>query len=297
MFVYDIYGLTLGSEIECPELFSSKKQPDVFLRTRPLSEFHYEQSNYIRVEVLDSENVLVRVRDSVLILVQGNHTIWIDSRSTAPLNLIRLNALGTAMLVIMMKHGILPIHGNGILHRDKCVIFAGHSGRGKSTLAASFMKRGCPLISDDICAIKLDENNQPWVYPGVHQIKLKQDSADSLAFDLKPNNLFLKNGKYVIPMAAHLYERTPKPVQAIYSLEFHDHPEFSILPLSLVDSIIVLKEYTARFYLIDQLGLGEPHFQVCSRLANKIKVQKLRRPKDLEKLDHLVQHMLDDNLT
>jgi hypothetical protein len=66
------------------------------------------------------------------------------------------------------------------------VAFAGHTGLGKSTLAAALARRGHGLIADDVCAIELAEPG-PAVRPSFPRLRLWDDAMRAL--DLSPEGL------------------------------------------------------------------------------------------------------------
>src|SRR5690625_2743072 len=88
---------------------------------------------------------------------------------------IRLNILGTCMGVILMQKKILPIHGSCIAIKGKAYEIVGDSGAGKSTLASTFINQGFQLLTDDVIAVKLSEDNIPIVTPSYPYQKLWQD--------------------------------------------------------------------------------------------------------------------------
>ena len=56
-----------------------------------------------------------------------------------------------------------PFHGSVVEHEDRVLAFLADSGIGKSTMAATFRRRGARLIADDACAV--DEHGQVWPGP------------------------------------------------------------------------------------------------------------------------------------
>ena len=64
----------------------------------------------------------------------------------------------------------------------KAWIIAGISGTGKSSLAAVLVRRGYPLLADDVSVIGF-QDNEPVVYPGIPHLKLWYDVMKKLGED------------------------------------------------------------------------------------------------------------------
>src|SRR5579862_2234799 len=75
------------------------------------------------------------------------------------------------------------MHGSMVQVDDGCVIFAGPSGVGKSTLAFALYQRGHRCLSDDICSIDLGDDGAPSAVGSYPQVKLWPDSLARLKID------------------------------------------------------------------------------------------------------------------
>ena len=85
------------------------------------------------------------------------------------------------MGTILMQRKMLPLHGSAIEIDGKVYAIVGDSGAGKSTLASAFLKQGYKLVSDDVIAVSLSqENSIPYVTPAYPQQKLWQESLNIL---------------------------------------------------------------------------------------------------------------------
>ena len=71
------------------------------------------------------------------------------------------------MGAILMQRKVFPLHGSAIAINGKAYAFVGDSGAGKSTLASAFLNKGYQLLSDDVIAVSLsqDENIHLLLHP------------------------------------------------------------------------------------------------------------------------------------
>ena len=73
----------------------------------------------------------------------------------------------------------LVLHGSAVESENTAIAFLGHSGRGKSTLAASFATTGARFLSDD--SLHIDRvDKRYFVRPGHPSIRLWKDSCETL---------------------------------------------------------------------------------------------------------------------
>lgn len=92
---------------------------------------------------------------------------------------------------IIAHLGALVIHGSAVEIGGRLAIFMGNTGAGKSTLAASLMKRGHRLMGDD--AVVINQTDAGWVgeavYPSlrlfpesINQVFAESVDTDAMAF-------------------------------------------------------------------------------------------------------------------
>lgn len=108
----------------------------------------------------------------------------------------------------------LILHGSAVSVNGFAIAFVGASGKGKSTLAASFSKSGGALLTDDSLLLQRNGSAVWYLLPGHPSIRLWPDSADAL-------------------MANELPERDSHPETAKRSFVGRDTIQFCKQPLRL----------------------------------------------------------------
>jgi hypothetical protein len=120
--------------------------------------------------------------------------------------LLRMYLLGQISVVILHQRGLPSLHSSAIETERGAVVFLGPQGQGKSTIAASFIRRGAKLITDDVLPLRARPDG---VYggPSIPIMKLWQETAQHtlrLSDDLPtfiPNydkKLLRLDGRYAI---------------------------------------------------------------------------------------------------
>ncbi len=293
LYHYTVYGLNIASEIHCPELPTASGQTEVTIRRGSLEHIKLPKENRWRNQVLNDDQMLVNIKDTARYLVSGGREIIVDKNPDAAEESVRLFLLGSAFGAILHQRGFLAIHGNGIVVNGECVVFAGHAGKGKSTLAAAFARRGFQILSDDVCAIKTSNGEKALAYPGFPHVKLWADAADSLDVDWRNlRQVHIDEKKYVLPMDSEYFD-TPLSLSKIYVLHFHPHEEFRIQELYTIDKITALKNHTYRAGMVKKMEKSEDHFERCAQVADTTTVARIFRPKDLLLLDPLIDLLME----
>lgn len=85
--------------------------------------------------------------------------------------------IGTmAIPLLLAERGDLALHAAGVGFRGRAVLFAGPSGRGKSTLALAASKAGHPVLSEDGVTIDPDDE-QLRIWPGLRGVRAATPGA------------------------------------------------------------------------------------------------------------------------
>jgi len=91
--------------------------------------------------------------------------------------------LNQVLPLALSRQWKLVLHASAVEVRDCAVAFLGVSGRGKSTLAASFSTSGCRFLTDD--GLLADKEGDGFVVrPGHPSIRLWEDSREALIPDV-----------------------------------------------------------------------------------------------------------------
>lgn len=276
---YQIYGITFATSIHCPELqpgnpddvsltvtygttgeiMSQEKHP-LLLDCNGLQDIRIAMSGISKYRILDGREIIVEAEESA----NEEH--------------VRHFIYGTCMGIVLHQRSFLPLHGTGIVHEEKAVLFLGRSGIGKSTLGATFFQRGYQLISDDVCPVKTSENGEAYVYPGFPQIKLTMDSVRSL--DINADNYQRINDereKILFPIHSQLITR-PLPLKKIFIIQNGLGSEIKEIPLTANDCFKYLKKNTYRYLFLKKSKQQTNHLDLCRKVIQNAQVSIILKP-------------------
>lgn len=210
--------------------------------------------------------------------VRQGDSIRMEAAPTAEAQFVRLMLLGPVAGLLLLQRGLLPLHASAIVTPAGAALFVGHSGAGKSTLLNEFLRRGYPMIAEDIAAVRLDAQGRPWVEPGVQATKLWADSAEHLGQSTQ-GLAQVRSGreKYVVPVAEHLAAEAA-PLAAIYALTRHNSRDILLDEHRDARKFEILNEYTAQKLAIKGMGVDASHFRHMVAVANQARLVHVARP-------------------
>ncbi len=289
-YSYSAFGLSFRSQIHLPELQATCDlgEPDVSIRIGTVPESLESPSKRGVLYQAGENQFLLRVDRVARYLVPGGTEITIQPAPGSLDGDVRVFLLGSCLGALLHQRGVLALHASSIQTDAGAVLFAGSSGMGKSTTLGAFLRRGYPMLSDDIASIALDDSDSPVVMPAFPRTKLWADSAQRLGHDITSlTRVRPKQEKYEI--AAHdRFADKAVPPHHVYLLTTSNKDELRLEQVENLDRFKVLLNNAYRVGFLDGLSLQPAHFQLASAVANKVPVTRVVRPHNPERLDELI---------
>jgi hypothetical protein len=268
---YSVFGLVIASEIELAELEPAPAGtvPDAVVRrgavTLPEANSGYSAAG---------EGTLLTIPRVGRYLISGGSEIVVDPAPGASERNVRLFLLGSAFGALLHQRGLLPLHANAIEIDGRAFAFCGHSGAGKSTVAAWFHDRGHRILADDVCVIGFDESGGALAYPGIPRLRLWKEALEASgrqagAFARSFDDL----DKYDVPTDRRAPPR-PLPLGAIYLLRRTGEgaAPAEVRRLAGVDAVETLVSNTYRGAYLKTIGRTGAHLAACLAVARAVPV-------------------------
>jgi hypothetical protein len=291
---HQVFGLTITSELECPELLAAAPdaRPDIQVRLANLTP-DPDSARGDADPVQSAPGVYqFRIAGVACYRVEAGERILIDPVPGAAEVDVRLWLLGTALGALLHQRGLLPLHVSALALDGAAFAFCGESGAGKSTLAAALHRRGLPLLTDDV-GLAVPEGDRVLFYPGFPRIKLWRDALDHFGLDHRPLIRDLTRlDKYHLRLVDDFQDR-PLPLRHLYRLERAADDAIRIEPLSGHRAIGLIRDNTYRPEVMRRLGQAGEHLRQCGRIARRVRVFRFNRPWRLEGLDASLDELMD----
>jgi hypothetical protein len=271
---YALFGLTLSSEIPLPLAAAPDGAAvDVAIAYGACDVQGEHGWGYAEIQ----GGTLLSVDKVGRFLIQNGARILVDPAPGASERNVRLFLLGSAIGALLHQRGLMPLHANAIVLDGRAFAFCGHSGAGKSTMAAWFHDRGAPILADDVCVLGFDAAGVPLAYPGVPRVRLWREALEEsgrAAGDYERS--FDAVDKYDVPIAAG-NRSDPAPLAAVYLLAKAQDDAGGIRRLTGVAAVETLVANTYRGAYLQAIGRTGPHLATCVRLAQSVPVFEAAR--------------------
>ncbi|MGB0720803.1 MAG: hypothetical protein ACPGU7_00275 [Gammaproteobacteria bacterium] len=293
---YHSFHLTIESELPLPELTGSDAvgTPDVrIVRGRVPAEGLADGEQKGPFLWVGNGTLWLRVPDVARFLIRDGKEILVDTEKDADDDSVRVFLLGSAMGALLTQRDWLVLHGNAVRVGDHALVCVGDSGTGKSTLATGFMRRGHPVLSDDLVPIDPDGR----ALPGPPRIKLWQDMATQLDIDTRDLRR-IRPGleKFHLPLDDDR-RRVPIPVRWIYVLDTHPGDNITLNPIEGLERFPILHDNSFRLRFIKGMGRESEHLAQCAQLAARVRLARVTRPSDGFSLEGVLDLILQDAAT
>ena len=275
---YSAYGLRIRSEIALPlSAAPSEREPDVRIRNGAVPETlavsrtgrrNWEAApGLFRLEVEGVARYLVREGREIVVDRAGD-----DDTAVVPF------LLGSVLAACLQQRGVLTLHASAMATGGGAVLFAGHSGLGKSTLLAAVVDRGYAMLSDDVTGIVAEgDGGDPRVLPAFPSLRLWSDAVEALGWEGRTQGR-VREGveKYLVPVERGV--KGPLPVRAVFVLTIHNRDGIEMETVPTASAFEYLARCTYRKRYASGLGRGREHFRMLAALAGGIPVVRVARP-------------------
>ena len=197
----------------------------------------------------------------------------------------------------LLRQGIEPLHASVVVIAGRAVGFLGDSGDGKSSLVASFLKAGFPLVTDDMLVLQRS-NGKLLAHPGLPRIKLFPKRA-SVLLGRRVNGARMNpsTSKMVIPLRSDEACRVPVPLASMYVLNSPARStpgrQVTIRRLSRREALVALIQNTFNFKMVVPERL-KSNFLFNSALAMETPVSSLTYPRNFASLPAVRKAVLRD---
>lgn len=285
------FGLTVASAFDIPELPESRSSDgaDVVITRRSINRPADARDDQTVYRNGPDEQVLTY--EAANVSIRGGREIAVDPDPRAPDEIIRHVIIGPAFNYLLYQRGYFVLHGSTVAVGDVAVAFVGESGMGKTTAATALLSAGHRVLSDDVAAIELGGEG-PRVRSGYPSIKLEPAIVDRLDVPVEePRRTSPIRDRHFHGLE-HEHPDSPVPLKRIYLLA--DGPEGSILPIEPRERILELVRHTYTIPPVEASDEVESNFVQCATLAESVRIRRLRRERNLEKLPRLVELVEED---
>lgn len=291
---YHVYGLTLESALECPELAPAPPEAAVDVRI-DLARLPPTVEGAVPVgrRVLAAPGIYqIWVEGIARFRAEWGQQIWVDPVPGAEPADIRAYLLGPVLGITVLLRGRLPLHASAVRVNGGAYAFCGDSGAGKSTLAAALYRRGMTLLTDDL-GVAIPGQDGVMFYPGFPRIKLWRTTLEHFAMDSDALSRDLSRAEKFHWPIQERHGHEPLPLRRLYVLERSADDETRIEPVRGSAAMAALSEHTFGAKCVRHLDTARHNLTQCGGLAESIEIFRYHRPWRLDRLAASLTELLD----
>lgn len=311
--LYSLYGLTLASDFSFANRLSrGAGLPDVTFSSvseSPLPE-GWEESTPIYASpdlTKDGKSIISVYRygacDVVRFIRMADYYIWPERILCHLLRPdyhygIEIWLLGTALSYWLERQGVPALHASAVAVEGQAVGFLSSNKGGKSSLAASLMQLGYPLLTDDI--LPLERCGETFRgRPGYPQMRMWPEQTEHfLGYYHELEQVHPKLTKRRVPVGADglgTFCNVTKPLRCFYLPERSESQrEIKIVPLSVPQAVIELVRHSFMPGIVEAVGLRASRFAFFAQLAQHIPVRRITYPNGVDYLPEVREAILKD---
>ncbi len=298
---YRAFGLFVRSEIPFSVEVDEGHAADVEVRITALPQKWLEDprssEGYVEVDASDIWFVwdmlgIMRIHDGRL--------IELDPVPEAPDSMLRQAIQSAGLGLILHQRNTLTLHASAVEIGGQVVAFVGYKGAGKSTTAASLLRQGYPLVTDDLLVLSQDAaTDGVLAHPGIPRLRLWPDSVKaSLGEDpeLLPRNSDASTKR--LREVTNGFSEGPLPLSAIYVLDFQEEgaEQLSISTIAPREACIEMVRHSYALHYLGNSGANAGHLAKSRQLTTRVPVRRLSRLRTLDEIPRMVEAILEDQL-
>jgi hypothetical protein len=222
--------------------------------------------------------------------IRRGREIEIETGAREGVNHARHLIAGLGMGLILHQRGVFTLHASTIAIGRSAVGIAGSKRSGKSTTAAALTARGHTLLSDDVLALAMPENDAPRVLPGPRTINLWPDTLQALGQDPADLPMIWPRSTKRISMVPVWGARENLPLRCIFFLELSKMVEEpSVERLEPGEAVRLLIGHSHALRMIEDREAMPQHLLQCGRVAQDVGMFRLRRPRSLDSIQDVAR--------
>jgi hypothetical protein len=276
-YTYRAYGLNIASQIPVIGFEPAPAhEPDVVIRVGVVPDDLHKSINQTKFYQTNAHEFLLKTAKVGNIYIGNGNQIVIQPAVNSSDNNLSAYIVGMAFGAIMHQRKLLPLHASTVVYKDKCLVFAGRSGAGKSTIAAALIAAGASLVADDISVVDFT-NETPAIRPAFPTLKIWADSLQHVGIESKGLTPVQNEvPKYYLPV--NNFSNRITAINQVFILHPQSKQGIEIKSMTGIDKFQALKKYTYLFQGIPNTGLEQNHFLLVNQLANLVPVDMIIRP-------------------
>ncbi len=294
---YSLYGLTIESDVDFPQLIAldDSYDADVVIRQGEcldeVTEYLKKTGAYEKRYEIGLHYSCFFNKGGYYVIKYGNSIVY-ETRDGYTPEMLASWLLGFAFSMILLERKTLAIHCSAVCKKGDgsdgdVILISGRSGAGKSSLTKKLMEQGYKLMADDVAAVRCDDEVK--VYPAFPYQKLCRNEVDKRELDYE-DLIYIDEDKdkFLVPVG-DAFADVPGKIKCMVFIVVEDVPEVQVQKLSGLDQMMAIKQ-NMFLTILHGSWLNSPDvLNMCLKMAGSCPVYVVIRPREGDSLDAIAQ--------
>ncbi|MET0273697.1 MAG: hypothetical protein ABW360_11970 [Phenylobacterium sp.] len=294
-YLYRVSGWTVGSPRPLPYLLACDDMavaPDIEVAFEPLAPIGAAPAVVLgSCHIFAPGLVDLRLPSGLNIRISAGHRLTVEQPPGCSETDVHAYLFGSAFTILAQQRGRPMLHASAMEIDGAAIAVAGHSGAGKSTTARALMQRGHRLLADDKLMVDAETGVAHASYPST---KLWADAAALLGHPLGDAPRVRPDLDKFHLSAADQFSAASLPLKGIFLLVRDGalaQPSARRLPPA--EALATLPRFVHYPNVMAALGAKPAIFRWAAGLAGRTSVHLVHRPEDPDKVDALIDLLLE----
>jgi hypothetical protein len=210
--------------------------------------------------------------------------------------MVELHLLGYVLAFWLERRGWPAMHASAVVVDGHAIAFMSDHGGGKTSLAATMLDLGYPLLSDDLVGLTRVAGGY-LARPGYPQMRMWPEQARHfLGHDQLPrvNRTRPKLRVPVGPGGLGTFDGALRPLTALYVPQQQEHGDVAFETMEPGQALFQLVRYSYLVRIVEGAGLAVRRFATLADVIREVPVRAVRYPIGLERLPEIAERIADD---
>jgi hypothetical protein len=210
--------------------------------------------------------------------------------------MVELHLLGFVLAFWLERAGWPALHASSVVVDDVAVGFLSRHGGGKTSLATALVRRGHPLLSDDLLALTPTASGI-LARPGYPQMRMWPEQARHFVGHDEFEQVHPSLTKRRIPIGptgSGTFDGSLRPLVALYLPRRMDGGDVRFEDVPLAQAVFEMTRHTFLVGIVEGAGLAVRRFVTLGEVARRVPVRIVCYPHGLDLLSSVAESVAND---
>lgn len=211
-------------------------------------------------------------------------------------DMVEMHLLGFVLAFWLERAGWPALHASSVVVDGRAIGFLSHHGGGKTSLAATLVRIGYPLLTDDLLAVTPGPSG-PRARPGYPQMRMWAEQARHFVGHDRLEQVHAAHAKLRAPIGIDgfgSFDGALRPLVALYLPRRRDGGDVAFETLPPAQALFELVRHTFLVGIVEGAGLASRRFATLAAVARQVPLRTVTYPNGLDLLPDVAERVVAD---